>query len=125
MGNGYPILPDPMFRVIPGFLWVKFNREGYGYYPNYSGRVWILSKLDPSKKKKKKPTTSFFFLLNPLHPLKTKALVGKVLPFSKKKKKSCGEEVHGKEAVVFFVEGGEDGDSVGCDCRGMKSPFFR
>ena len=36
-----------------------------------------------------------------------------------------GEEVHGKEAVVFFVEGGEDGDSVGCDCRGMKSPFFR
>ena len=76
-----------MFRVIPGFLWVKFNREGYGYYPNYSGRVWILSKLDPSKKKKKNPLRPFFFLLNPLHPLKTKALVGKVLPFSKKKKK--------------------------------------
>ena len=36
-----------------------------------------------------------------------------------------GEEVHGKEVVVFFVEGGEDGDSVRCDCRGIKSPFFR
>ena len=35
------------------------------------------------------------------------------------------EKVHGKEVVVFFVEGGEDGDSVGCDYRGMKLPFFQ
>ena len=46
--------PIQMFRVIPGSSRVEFNWVGYGYYPNYSGRVWILSKPDPLKKKKKK-----------------------------------------------------------------------
>ena len=46
-----------IFRVIPGSSWVELNQVGYGYYPNFSGRVWILSKPDPQKKKKK-PTLS-------------------------------------------------------------------
>ena len=43
------ILPYPiqMFWVIPGSLWVELNWVGYGYYPNSSGRVWILSIPDP------------------------------------------------------------------------------
>ena len=40
-----------MFWVMPSSSWVELNWVGYGYYPNCSGRVWILSKPDPYKKK--------------------------------------------------------------------------
>ena len=46
--------PIQMFWVIPDSSWVEINQVGYGYYPNCSDRVWILSKPDPLKKKKKK-----------------------------------------------------------------------
>ena len=43
--------PIQMFWIILSSSWVELNRVGYGYYPNCSGRVWILSKPDPLKKK--------------------------------------------------------------------------
>ena len=44
--------PIQMFWVIPDSSWVELNQVGYGYYPNYSGRIWILSKPDLYLKKK-------------------------------------------------------------------------
>ena len=43
--------PIQMFWIILSSSWVELNRVGYGYYPNCSSRVWILSKPDPLKKK--------------------------------------------------------------------------
>ena len=50
------ILPYPiqMFWVISGSSWVESNRIEYGYYPNSSGQVWILSTPYSKKKKKRK-----------------------------------------------------------------------
>ena len=36
--------PIQMFRVIPSYSWVKGNQVGFGYYLNFSGRIWILRK---------------------------------------------------------------------------------
>ena len=43
--------PIQMFRVILDSSWVELNWVGYGYYPNCSGSVWILSKPGPLKRK--------------------------------------------------------------------------
>ena len=105
----------------------RIFRVGYGYYPN------------PTRKKKKKKTTLSSKDKSTLYKKKKKKHSLSNVKSSKPSDLSSphqiqafksqlshnGEEVHGKEAVVFFVEGAEDGDSVGCDCRGMKSLFFR
>ena len=40
-----------MFWLIPVSSWAELNWVGYGYYPNCSGRLWILSKPDLYYKK--------------------------------------------------------------------------
>ena len=96
----------------------RIVQVGYGYYPN------------PTPKKKKKK--NHYVLKRQKHSLsnvKSSKLSELSSPHQIQAFKSQlshnGEEVHGKEVVVFFVEGDEDGDSVGCDCREMKSPFFQ
>ena len=72
-----------MFRVIPGFSWVEGNRVGFGYYPNFAGRVWILPKPNPYSKNLN------FFLSQSSSPLLKHTNIIKSNPFKKKLKINC------------------------------------
>ena len=44
MGNGYPTLPNSNVSGNTRFFMGKSNWIGFGYYPNFTSRVWILPK---------------------------------------------------------------------------------
>ena len=69
-----------MFWVIPDSSWVEGNRVGFGYYPNFMGRVWILPKPDPYSK-----NLNFFLSQSSLPFLKHINTI-RSNPFKKKKK---------------------------------------
>ena len=74
--------PIQMFWVIPGSSWVEGNQVGFGYYPNFVGRVWVLPKPDPYSKNVN------FFLSQSSMPLLKHTNTIRSTPFKKKKKKT-------------------------------------